>query len=109
MQNKSRKAGGPTDLLKNHEMTDWDQVDQFAQSLAKLLAHEPTASAVAKIVQASPAPLSMNSAGKVSLGLIGFLTLATGLYFEQWWWSLLGLLILGGIFLHAYFWYTILD
>ncbi|MFN7728733.1 MAG: flavodoxin domain-containing protein [Bdellovibrio sp.] len=109
MRRKSRLSGGPTDTQKNYDLTDWNRVDEFATNLGKFLDHVSMPNSVASAVRKRAALPFMNSAGKVSLGLVGFLTLATGLYFEQWWWSLLGLLILGGLVVQALFWYAILD
>jgi menaquinone-dependent protoporphyrinogen oxidase len=37
----SRRRGGPTDTSRDHEMTDWAAVDQFAARLAEVLAPSP--------------------------------------------------------------------
>lgn len=33
----SRRRGGPTDTTRDHDMTDWEAVDQFAKRLAEAL------------------------------------------------------------------------
>jgi menaquinone-dependent protoporphyrinogen oxidase len=35
MKQIARKAGGPTDTSRDHELTDWAAVDRFAQELAR--------------------------------------------------------------------------
>ena len=43
MKQISRRAGHPTDTTRDHEMTDWNAVGQFADDLAELLpADKPT-------------------------------------------------------------------
>ena len=42
----SRRAGGPSDTSRNHEMTDWNQVAQFATKFAASLP-EPAAASCA--------------------------------------------------------------
>jgi len=37
----SRRRGGPTDTTRDHEMTDWDAVDRFAERVAKALPSSP--------------------------------------------------------------------
>jgi len=34
-------GGGPTDTSRDHELTDWDQVDVFAEELVELVRGEP--------------------------------------------------------------------
>jgi menaquinone-dependent protoporphyrinogen oxidase len=44
MKRASAKNGGATDTSRDHEYTNWDQVDQFAESIAALVPagdHEP--------------------------------------------------------------------
>lgn len=41
----SRKAGGPTDASRDHEMTDWDQVARFASDFAASLPEPAAATA----------------------------------------------------------------
>jgi len=47
MRRVCAKSGGPTDTSRDHELTDWAQVDRFARSFAVLLdraaSHEPPA------------------------------------------------------------------
>jgi menaquinone-dependent protoporphyrinogen oxidase len=46
MKRISRGRGGPTDTSRDHEMTDWAAVDQFAERLAQgLVASGPAAAA----------------------------------------------------------------
>jgi menaquinone-dependent protoporphyrinogen oxidase len=33
------KVGGPTDTSRDHELTDWSQVQRFVEAFARLLAH----------------------------------------------------------------------
>ena len=37
----SRRRGGPTDTTRDHDFTDWDAVDRFAERLAKALPPSP--------------------------------------------------------------------
>jgi menaquinone-dependent protoporphyrinogen oxidase len=37
----SRRRGGPTDTTRDHDFTDWDAVDRFAERLAKALPQSP--------------------------------------------------------------------
>jgi menaquinone-dependent protoporphyrinogen oxidase len=42
----SKRAGGPTDTSRDHELTDWQQVEQFAEAF------------LTKLSQSEDAPLS---------------------------------------------------
>lgn len=44
MKRISQSAGGPTDTSRDHELTDWARVDQFADDLAAKLPEEQQAS-----------------------------------------------------------------
>jgi menaquinone-dependent protoporphyrinogen oxidase len=35
----TRKQGGPTDTSRDHELTDWTQVDRFADAFDRMLTH----------------------------------------------------------------------
>jgi menaquinone-dependent protoporphyrinogen IX oxidase len=37
----SRRKGGPTDMTRDHETTDWDAVDHFASDLARIFQPRP--------------------------------------------------------------------
>lgn len=39
MRRISRRRGGPTDTSRDHESTDWGQVERFAHAFAQLLPH----------------------------------------------------------------------
>lgn len=41
MREISRRAGGPTDTSKDHELTDWDQVTAFAHRFGHVVAPTP--------------------------------------------------------------------
>jgi len=46
----AEKNGGPTDTSRDHEMTDWAQVDRFADAFEATLVAAPTAAAVGELV-----------------------------------------------------------
>ncbi len=37
----TRKSGGPTDTSRDHELTDWSAVEEFARDFAAFLPHAP--------------------------------------------------------------------
>ena len=41
MKRISRSKGGPTDTTRDHELTDWDEVDRFGMELARKLLGGP--------------------------------------------------------------------
>jgi menaquinone-dependent protoporphyrinogen oxidase len=49
----SRRQGGPTDTSRDHEMTDWAAVDQFAERLAQGLVVSSPAAASRSVQPAS--------------------------------------------------------
>lgn len=46
MRRISRSRGGPTDTSRDHEMTDWADVDRFGVELTRKLVHSPAAQPV---------------------------------------------------------------
>jgi len=54
------KVGGPTDTSRDHELTDWTQVQRFAEAFARLLTRAPrTAASPAAAARPAATPRSL--------------------------------------------------
>jgi menaquinone-dependent protoporphyrinogen oxidase len=52
MKRASAKNGGATDTSRDHEYTDWDQVDRFAAAIAAAISPKPMAVAAGPALRA---------------------------------------------------------
>lgn len=55
MKRISRSKGGPTDTTRDHEMTDWEEVDRFGVELARKLVRPPAVQPDQGVAQADAA------------------------------------------------------
>lgn len=104
----SRKEGGPTDVSRDHELTDWRAVDEYVAQMVLMFRAQPKHSSI-QLYEEPGRHFSMSEYGRLQIGTFGLLLFFAGLYFQSWWVIFLGISFLSAAILHAFFWYTILD